>query len=171
MSAIPQNYEMPVSEGGRYTKFEDGTSTDLRILGSIVTGWQYFNRDSKPVRSKVKWDKTPTDLGEGKYGKQEPKHIWVITVYNYTTEQVEICTVSQVNIQRALLQLEQNPKWGSLLEYDITITRTKEGDKTSYTVTPTPKAELTEDIIKIVGEQSNIDIDAYFEGENPFIDS
>jgi hypothetical protein len=168
MSAIPQNYEPPVSEGGQYTKFEDGTSTDLRILDTIVTGWQYFNRENKPVRSKTKWDKTPEDIGEGKFGKQDPKHIWVLTVYNYTTKQVELCTIPQVGIQRALLQLDSNTKWGDLLEYDITITRSKVGDKVEYSVTPNPKAPLSDEVAEAIKEAGTINVDAYFEGQNPF---
>lgn len=168
MSAIPDNYTMPVSNGGRFTKFEDGTSTDLRIIDSIVTGWQYFNFDNKPVRSRHKWDKTPNDIGESKYGAQPPKHIWVLTVFNHNTQQVEICTLSQVSIQRALLALELNPKWGSLLEYDITITKTKVSDKTEYAVTPNPKAELTEAVCQLIQDTGSINLDAYFASENPF---
>jgi len=163
MPAIEENYTLPVSKGGRYTKFEDGKSVDLRVLNTITTGWQYFNTENKPVRSRDRII-NPIDIGEGKFGKYAVKHIWVLTVYNYSTKQVEIANISQTIIQRALLALEQNPKWGSLLEYDITITRTNDGDRVNYVVTPNKPELFSEEIDDI----TNIDIDAYFRGENPF---
>lgn len=164
MSAIPTNYEMPVSDGGQYTKIQDGESVKLRILNTIETGWQYFTEENKPVRSRTPFTETPDIRTKGKFGEEKPKHIWVATVYNHSTQQVEIWNISQVGIQRALLALEQNADWGNLLEYDITVTRTKTGDKTEYSVVPNKPKPLDDDAAKIIAEAEKFDMDEYFKG-------
>jgi hypothetical protein len=167
MTAIPVNYVMPVLDGGLYTKIEDGQSIDIRVISTITTGWQYFNTESKPVRSKEK-PENPTDIRlDGKYGKEKPKHIWAVPVYNYTTGQVEIFTVSQVGIQRALLSLEQNKKWGDLLDYDVTIKREKVGDKTNYLVTPNKPETLTEEVAMAIAT-TKVDVVDYINGGTGF---
>ena len=44
---LPENYKSPE---GNYMKLQDGENT-FRVLSSAIVGWEYWNRDNKPVRS------------------------------------------------------------------------------------------------------------------------
>lgn len=44
------NYKMPSTDN--YMKFKEGENT-FRVLSSAITGYEYFNTENKPVRSKL----------------------------------------------------------------------------------------------------------------------
>ena len=65
-----------------------------------------------------------------------------------------------------LYEMEQTEEWGDLKGYDIDITKTKAGDKTSYTVQGVPPKELSEEIKKAFAD-TKVDLRKLFEGEYP----
>lgn len=158
---LPKNYE--VSEPtSNYMRFQDGINR-FRIMGSAVTGFEYFTSDNKPVRSKEEPEETPNIKKDGKV-----KEFWAFPVWNYQTESIQILELTQKTIMKAIKSFVENPKWGSPFLYDIAVTRTGESLETEYqTQAEPPIGEVSEDIKKAF-EDKKIKLDALFEGEDPF---
>ena len=160
---LPNNYELPSKP---YMKFVAGDNI-FRILDSPITGYIYFNADNKPVRQREEFTELPDDI---KYvnGKPQPiKHFWAMKVWNYKSGRVEILEITQNGIQKGILSLSKNPKWGSPLHYDICVTKTGEMLTTEYTVMPEPKSELTDEQAR--GQQDTyVNLDALYDNADPF---
>lgn len=153
MTFLPENYKTPE---GNYYKFQEGENT-FRILSSAIVGYEYFNKDNKPVRSKTQFTNTPADIKED----GTIKHFWAFLVYSYRAEKQQILEVTQSGIQAAIRALVQNPKWGDPKKYDITVSRTGSGLETEYTIMPNPHSEL--DVVLM-----NVNLEALFTGDDPF---
>jgi len=158
---FPADYKIPVTESA-YTKLQDGEN-NIRVLGSAVVGWEYWNTDNKPVRSKVAFKEMPEDIRIGKDGNPTKiKHFWAFVVWNYEQERVQILEITQKTIMSAIKALVDNSKWGDPKGYDISITKSGEGLETEYAVMPNPHSEAPEyDDIKI-------NLQNLYTGENPF---
>lgn len=162
MTFLPQNYKIPASPSS-YMKFDQGNNS-FRILGSAIVGWEYFNTDNKPIRSKEPFEDTPSDIK--KDGKV--KAFWAFPVYNYQTKTVQILELTQKSIMTAIKALVDNPKWGDPKKYDISVTKSGEGLDTEYAVMGEPPiAEPTKEI-KDAFAKKNINLDALFTGDDPF---
>lgn len=158
---LPNDYKVPASPSN-YMKFLDGENT-FRVLSSAIVGYEYFNKENKPVRSREPFEETPTDIK--KDGKVKP--FWAFVVWNYTTNQVQILELTQKSIMHAIKALVDSKKWGNPKGYDITVTRTGEGLDTEYTIMPNPHSE-TEDAIKNAFLDKPIKLEALYEGKDPF---
>lgn len=160
MNFLPTDYKAPE---GKYYSFEDGENT-FRVLSSAITGWEYWNKDNKPVRSKLPFQPIPSDIKlDEKTGKPTtPKHFWAFVVWNYRSDSVQILQVNQKSVQAGIRALVDNEKWGAPQKYDITVTRSGSGLKTEYTVMPNPGTELPKTDI------SHINLEALFSGDDPF---
>lgn len=160
MTFLPQDYEVPTKSNG-FMKFEKGANT-FRILSSPIIGWEYWIEDSegkrKPVRTRMN-EEHP----------EESKHFWAMCVWNYKAKCVQILEITQAGIQKSIKALIDNPKWGKPFDYDISVTR--QGDKleTEYSVMPEPKEELSQEI-KAAYTKAKINLEALYEGGNPFDD-
>lgn len=154
------DYKVPVTSD--YVKFAEGDTT-FRVLSSAIVGFEYFNTDNKPVRSEEMFDETP-----GIKPGTRINHFWAFVVYNYEASRIQILEVTQKGIMTAMKALIDNPKWGSVFNYDITVTRkgTTMND-TEYTVMPNPATPL-EESIKNQYEAKSINLEALYTGENPF---
>ncbi len=130
---LPEDYSIPKPPSD-YMKLEDGLNS-IRILSSAITGYEYWNTDNKPVRSKICWDELPEDIKPDKQGKYTIKHFWAFVVWNYSLNRVQILQLTQSTIQKQIKALVSNPKWGNPKMYDIAITRSEESNGiTSYKV-------------------------------------
>lgn len=161
MTFLPDNYEAPKAWNGSYTKFIKWQNK-IRVLSSAITG--------RVVRTDDGDKRTPNrakDKAKLPVTKDDPKHFWAFVVYNYNTEAIEVCEITQKSIQDAVLALAHDEDWGDPQEYDIKITRTGEWLDTKYSVSPSPKSEVSKDIAKLYKE-TPINLDALYEGENPF---
>lgn len=166
---IPQDFTPPKSPS-RYTKIAKDSSVKLRIVSSPTFAWEYFTADNKPCR--VPFDReNPNDKPTAPVipgrDKNETKFIWILTVWNYNTEQVELYSIAQRKIQNDLLSLSRDPDFGNPKEYDIKIER--KGDKllTTYTVLPLARAPLPKNILDII-EANPVNHAALFENGDPF---
>ena len=65
-----------------------------------------------------------------------------------------------------LYELEQKEEYGDLKGYDVEITKSKVGDKTTYTTIALPPKELLAEI-KQEYEESDVKLEKLFEGEYP----
>lgn len=159
---LPQNYEIPKSPSN-YMKFVEGPNT-FRVLTSAIIGYEYFDKDNKPVRSKEAFEETPTNIKQG--GKIKP--FWAFVVYNYQDKLIQILELTQKSIMSSMKANIDNPKWGSPLQYDITVTRTGEGLDTEYiTQAEPPIATPTEEVVNaFMGKKINLE--ALYSGADPF---
>lgn len=156
-----EDYKMPVTSN--YLKLTEGDHT-FRALSSAVVGWEYFNKDNKPIRSRTVFEEMPSDLK--KDGRIN--HFWAFIVWNYDENRIQILELTQKTIMGPMQALIKNPKWGNPKGYDITITRkgTTMQD-TDYAVVPNPHTPITDDIQKAF-EKSKVNLEALFEGIDPF---
>lgn len=157
---LPANEKAPE---GNYMKLLEGENT-FRVLSSAIVGYEYWNTESKPVRSKTAFQSTPADIKvDG--GKPTPiKYFWAFVVYNYRAEKRQVLELTQTSIQNAIRSLVENKKWGDPKNYDISITRSGSGLDTEYTVMPNPHAEFPADLVGTAA----INLEALFTGEDPF---
>jgi hypothetical protein len=86
---VPDGYKVPKGSGN-YMKLQDGANK-FRILTAPIIGWEYWNAENKPVRSRERWSSIPADarLDEGAF---KPKHFWAFVVYK--TTRTRLCRFS-----------------------------------------------------------------------------
>jgi len=177
MSFFTPNYEIPSTS--RYMKYEDGDNT-FRILGSFeketaIMGMEYWKTiegKRKPIRVRMGITIPISELEEREDGEglDMPKHFWALPVWNYAQKQLQILEITQKTIMTPIKSLASNPKWGDPFNYDLVVTRSKEGGKTTYTVTPNPKDDIPEEALKSLKE-TPLHIEALFDGKDPFADT
>ena len=88
-------------------------------------------------------------------------------VFDYADNQVKILEITQQTIQKTIQDLAANEDWGSPSEYDIKITRKGQEKQTEYTVMPSPKKPLTEEIKKAALDKP-VNLDTLFKNGDPF---
>lgn len=163
-SFIDDNYNPPSSAGG-YTKIQQGDNR-LRILSKPLLVWVIW-ADGKPSRIPYDKDKKPSmPSGEG----ASVKHAWIMTVYNYATESIEIFELDKMTIINPLLNHVKDTDWGHPKHYDIVITKSGSGkDGTKYSMIAKPKKEVSE-VVKEAYFETPIDLSEMLrEGGNPFL--
>ena len=158
-----EDYKIP--ETSNYMKLTEGEHT-FRVVSSAITGFEYFNKENKPIRSREPFEEVPNDIK--KDGRIN--HFWAFIIWNYDAKRLQIMEITQKTIMTPLKALIDNPKWGSPKNYDITITRkgTTIND-TEYAVMPNPHTELSDDI-KTLYIGSNIKLQNLYDGADPFSD-
>jgi hypothetical protein len=158
---LATDYKVP--QQSNYLRLTEGDHT-FRVMSSAIVGYQYFNQDNKPVRSREPFDETPVDIK--KDGRVN--HFWAFVVYNVDDEKLQIFEITQKTIMAQIKALIDNKKWGNPKNYDVTITRTGAGmQDTKYTVMPNPQTPVLE-VAKKQFENTTIDLEALFTGDNPF---
>ena len=170
MTFANKDYKMPEKTGGNYTKFEQW-ETKLRVLGPIYTGWEYFNTDNKPVRQEEKFDRIPKDCKPNRFDSSKldlPKHFRAFKVWNYTTEQVELCSINKRSLLEWLNSYIQSEEYGDVSWYDIKITKTGTGTDTRYTLMCLPPNPITDEVAE-ANDSSDVHVDQLFAGWNPFL--
>lgn len=149
-------YEAPVTEGN-YMKFKKGKN-HFRVLSSAVVGWELWNKDNKPVRSKTGWEELPSDAKEG----QLPKFFWAFLVWNYGAKKAQILEITQKGIRESIEALLTDEDWGSPKGYDIVITATGEGLEREYNVVPKPHT------VSPIKDVPQVNLEALFDAGDPF---
>lgn len=162
MTRLPNNYELPKSEGGKYTKLQNGT-TKIRILTSPIIGWEYFSNDNKPNRSRIPYSWIPVDSKDGKKAKE----FWAFVVYNYDEERIQVMEITQKSLKEQLLALARDEDFWDPKEYDLKITRSGEKLDTTYNIIALGKAEFTNQ--KAIEEAQAVNLEALYDGNDPFM--
>lgn len=158
---FPEGYNGPKKSWWDFTKINPWVN-NIRILDWRVVVWyEYFDTDKKPVRQKTMFLTTPNIWEWFNWKPQYPKEIWAMKVYNYETKQVEQWNVSQSSIKDFLWTTSKNEKLWWLWALHLEITKTWEKLETKYTILPI-KTDI-EDEVKKASEESEIDLDKYFE--------
>ena len=160
---FPEGYKAPQ---GNYMKLQDGENT-FRVLSLAVVGWEYWNAENKPVRSKTQIMGIPEDI-RYEDGKPSPiKHFWAFCVWNYEAGRVQILEITQSTIQTAIKSYIGNKRWGSPKGYDLTVTRSGSGFDTEYVVMANPHSPLLKEAEEEY-KARKINLDALFTGADPF---
>lgn len=172
MNWIDPNYEVPKSSGN-YLKFEDGDNK-FRVLTSPIMGWQYWNKDNKPVRLREQPKRLPEDIRytpDKKTGEQKAervKHFWCFAAWNYAEKRVQVVEVTQATIQNQMLDLALAEDWGDPRNYDLTVKRKGEGFDTEYSVQPSPAKPLNAEA-QAMFDEATLNLDALFDNGDPFM--
>lgn len=168
MSFLPTSYNVPESASG-YMKLKQGANR-FRILSPAITGFEYWNKDNKPVRSKTNWDLIPQDIKVGNDGMPTAiKHFWAFVVWNYNENLIQILEITQATIQRGL-KIKIDNREGKATENDFIITRTGEGMDTEYDIDVAEASPLKHEI-EIAYKAKKMDLEALFTGGDPFVTS
>jgi hypothetical protein len=163
---LPEGYDK-IPSSGRYMKMQDGENT-FRVLSPAVVGWEYWNTQNKPVRSRTRLDETPHDIRIDSDGKQSKvKHFWAFAVWNYDEARIQVLQIVQVQIQTAMKALVDSKHWGDPKNYDISVSRSGTGFETEYVVQGIPPKPLDAKIAKEYAKLK-INLDALFTNEDPF---
>lgn len=166
--------DFKVSEtGGGYMKFAQGENK-IRILTEAIDGFVYWldkngelvprgemgGEGSKPVRTRTIKEAMQKTVG----AQYDAKQFIAFVVWNYAENAMQILEVTQKGIMKSLEGLAKSEDWGDPMAYDIVIVKTGERLETEYTIRPIPPKPFTEDVAGL----SKIDLDALFEGGDPF---
>ena len=167
---LNKDYEAPVSTGN-YMKFKKNGGVKFRVLSNAVTGFEYWNTESRPVRSPKAWFEMPKDIKLDKDDKPTKiKHFWAFVVWNYEASKVQVLEVTQVSVRDAIMSHYKEEAWGDPKGYDITVNSTGVDLDTKYTVVMSPPTPISDEI-KAEYEKLNINLDNLFTGEDPFINA
>ena len=159
-----EDYKIPTTSN--YMRFQEGENT-FRILSSAIVGFEYWTRDNKPVRSKEAWENIPDDAKLDDKGQPRMNHFWAMVIWNYDAKRIQILEITQKGIMKYIQSLVNNPKWGSPKGYDLVVTRSGSGFDTEYATIANPHSEVSNEIAETYGRM-NIDLEALFEGGEPF---
>ena len=166
MSFLPTDYKVP--ETGNYMKLRQGKNV-FRALGDAVIGWEYWNRENKPVRSHEPLDEVPDDIKLDTNGiPTMVKHFWAFPVWNYAAKRVQILEITQSTIQSDIEGLYNDEDWSDPKGYDISITRVgNDMQSTKYNTNPKPKSPIAPNIVEEYDKKSP-NMEALFTGNDPF---
>lgn len=159
-SFLPEGYKVPKQNSG-YMKLKVGQNK-FRILSAPAIGYEYWNLDGKPVRSREEYTTMPTDIRAEDNGNKKINHFWAFIVYNADEKKIEILEITQNSILSQLEDLINSEDWGDPREYTLTVKAVGEKLQRKYTVVPSPKASLP-DAVKIMYEESKLNLDSLFE--------
>jgi len=161
--ALPKDVTIPSSS--QFMKFKEGQNK-FRILSDVTTGWEGW-KDKKPFRHEGDTCKIkPEQVDTNKFGNPAISYFWAMAVYNYQEKKVQVLEITQKSIMEQLYSYEQNDEWGDLKNYDVSVNRKEESNKTKYTVQAIPPKPLATDIAQAYKE-SDVDIKKLFDGEYP----
>ena len=147
---LPEGYSVPEAVS-RYTKFEKDKTTKFRILEqewdkTLHLYKEYFDvrgEKPKPIRSIKAFEETP-GIKEG----SRVKDMWSVKIWNYDTENVQILSIGQVSIQRAIEAYCKEEEYGSPVNYDLKISRKWDGMNTEYSVVALPPKEFDDSLLQ-----------------------
>lgn len=160
MSFFPtEDYKIPSTSN--YFKFAEGKNK-FRVLTSAVVGYEYWNTEKKPVRSKEMFEEMPEDIQTDKDGKFRINHFWAFLVWNYEAKRAQILLLTQKSIMNAIKAYVDEPDWGDPKGYDIVVTRSGAGFDTEYQVIANPHSPAPD----IAVPKANLE--ALFDNEDPF---
>lgn len=167
MAFLSPDVEIPKSSS-RYTKFQEGQNR-FRALSDVIIGYIYWNTENKPVRLREKPKGNPHDMRakNPKTGKPEKvSYFWLLVVWDYREEEVKIMELTQITIMEALKSLAFSD-WGDPKGYDIIITKTTQGDRTTYNVINQPPKDLAMEVAEAYAKE-DINLSALYDGADPF---
>lgn len=157
MEFLPAGYTLPQKAGEGYMKFLEGDNR-FRIMSSPIFGYEEWV-DKKPMRYREARKTSDPAF--------PPKNFMAMIVWNVALEKIQILHLTQMSIQRSIVELCKTPEWGSPFHYDIKVTRRGKDKDTEYVVSPLPHRELHPYVIEQFYENP-IWLPAIYDGLDPF---
>tara|TARA_R110000796_G_scaffold63139_1_gene145497 strand:- start:5369 stop:5977 length:609 start_codon:yes stop_codon:yes gene_type:complete len=158
---LPDNYEPPKGGGGdNYMKFVDGT-TRFRCISKPIMGTLAWDMENKPKRFR---------LGEKTDGtwKDKPKHFWALVAWNYDLQRPQVLEITQQTVIAAITELNNDSDWGAPWNYDLKVVRKGQKLETEYSVNPSPKKKISQEIRDAVSDWE-INLELLFDDADPFV--
>lgn len=162
MSFLPKDYKVPAGSG-QFMKWQMGDNK-FRALSPVAIGWEGW-KNNKPFRRKEDTIK-PEEVDLNQNGEPNINHFWAFTVWNYADKKVQVLSLTQKTIMAGIEKLVEDSEWGDPQEYDLTVTKEKKGDKTSYSVRPSPQKPVTAEMLEAL-EVSKVDLEQLFKNNYP----
>lgn len=160
MAFLPAEYTIPGAVG-KYTRFESGVETKVRILTNATLGWEawFTKEDGSRASRRFAYTSEGFELAKkvaetnDKEEDRKPKHFWAFVVWNYGNKnspaQVEVMEITQKSVQKSIMALFLDVDNGDPRTYDLKITKEGTGrDNTKYSVIPGKSGDLTEEIVE-----------------------
>jgi len=159
---IPTDFT-PQSANSNYFKATVGDHR-VRILSGAITGYSWWTEENDGSK---KPHRVPIDQNPPVEFADSVRKFMALPIFNYELSRVQIWEITQSSIQQELIKLEKDPDWGSLIDYDLSVSRTG-NDKlnTKYRVSPKPKTEMSKEVQSAAEKLP--DLGALFEGKDPF---
>lgn len=159
---IPTGHEIPETPS-RYTKVKDGQTVRLRIISSTITdGWLRWTVEPKPIR----WKRNEAEPVRADWKDEHPKYMWVLIVWNYNSNQVEVWEITQKQIMKQIEKFANDEDYGHPNAYDLKVSREGTGIETEYSVVARPPEPVDEAVGANFVDLPNLD--ALFTGDDPF---
>ena len=161
-SRLPEGTKDETSHKDDYFKFKAGDNK-FRILTSPIIGYEYFDTENKPHRSR-EVIKDPIDIKDD--GKV--KQFRAFVVYNYDEKRIQIMSVTQAGIKQQLQGYINDADYGSPMDYDIKINKTGESLETKYQVKPLSKSVISKEVAEAYKAVAlDIDMEKFYDGWHP----
>lgn len=160
---FPDNYE-PKEPASNYLVFKKEGTYRIRIMSTPQIGYEYFNKENKPIRSREPFEEQPADIKD----KGKIKEFYAFEVWNCNDKLMQIMKIDQQTIKEPIFALNKEPEYGDPRGYDIKITR--EGlnfNDTKYTIIAMPPSLPTEEMTE-AHKKFNVNWDEYFSSRDPF---
>jgi hypothetical protein len=126
---LPKDYVAPEAPGN-YMEFEEGQNY-FRALSSAIVGYQWWIENGegrKPVRVR-EFDEVPEEFRNALNNRENARHFWAFTVYNYQAKAIQVLVLKQQTIMRAMEAFAKNPKWGNPKNYDLIVEKVRTGSR------------------------------------------
>lgn len=154
--------------GSNYLKLKEGDNK-IRIVSDAIQGFEGW-QDNKPVRRTLDNPFTGEErkvLDCNENGKPKLREFVACTVWNYDEGKIQVMSLTQASIIRAISEYSADSDFGNPTEYDLKISRKGVGLETEYTVKALPPRPLVPDVQAVVNE-TKVNLDALFENGDPF---
>ncbi len=159
----------------RLNSIDDNSTLRIRLMGEAITGWEVWveeedddnNKADKKLRFEEKPDELPENAKADMSGKKEYKRFIASIVWDYKLEKFRLLDLTQPGAMGQIFALDDDPDYGNPTGYDLKITKTVKGKKTSYGVTAAPPKEVAPSIAKAF-KALQYDLSKMFDGEDPW---
>lgn len=161
---LPKDYSIPATTS--FMNFEQGDNK-FRALSSAATGYEYWTKENKPIRSKLYPKETPNIQVDGEGKPRNVNHVWAFVVWDYKTKKVALLEITQKTIMKSIEGLINNSDWGNPKEYDITVNKVGSGLTTKYSIIPANKNPISAEIMEEY-KLAEINPEELFEAKSDF---
>lgn len=163
-----EGYKLPEVSTWKYSRIEKDKTLRIRILSKPLIGWEYFNTEKKPVRSKTRPVKLENPSISTYTWKEAPaQEFWALKVYNVDSKQIEVFSINKKTIKEMMMNLYLDDDYWSFLNYDLKISKTWEGTETKYSVLPWKVEPLSKEVLELA-EKTPVNLEALYLGDDPF---
>jgi hypothetical protein len=131
--------DLPSGKGGKndFMRLKEGENV-VRIMGNPVQSYIHWITLPDGQQRKIVSPNNPALVKKLEDAGFRRQPNWLIKVLDRADEQFRLLEVGN-QIFKGIQTLFNNPKWGKVTNYDISINRGPKGQQPLYTVTPNPK--------------------------------